>query len=109
MAKRGLCLIGRTWTTSRTRPASPRRTCARIQTNAEFRAIAEFFSEVLYLHLVPQLLKYGDRIGGQRMENDPFGQGFLEDVAKTAPRTRESRISEDRKSPRYGGSPIQAT
>jgi predicted ATPase len=63
-----------------------------IQTNAEFRAIAEFFSEILYLHLVPQLLKYGDRIGGQRMENDPFGQGFLEDVAQTAPRTRESRL-----------------
>ncbi len=63
-----------------------------IQTNAEFREIAEFFSEVLYLHLVPQLLKYGDRIGGQRMENDPFGQGFLENVARTAPRTRETRL-----------------
>lgn len=63
-----------------------------IQTNAEFRAIPEFFSETLYLHLVPQLLKYGDRIGGQRLENDPFGQGFLEDVAKTNARSRDSRL-----------------
>jgi predicted ATPase len=63
-----------------------------IQANASFRGIAEFFSETLYLHLVPQLLKYGDRIGGQRLENDPFGQGFLEGVARTSPRTRDSRL-----------------
>lgn len=63
-----------------------------IQANAEFRAIPEFFRETLYLHLVPQLLKYSDRIGGQRLENDPFGQGFLEDVARTSSRTRESRL-----------------
>jgi len=47
-----------------------------IQANSEFRAIAEFFSDVTYLHLVPQLLKYGDRIGGQRLEDDPFWTGF---------------------------------
>jgi hypothetical protein len=28
-----------------------------VQTNAGFREIADFFSGVLYLHLVPQLLK----------------------------------------------------
>lgn len=63
-----------------------------IQANSEFRDIADFFSNTLYLHLVPQLLKYGDRIGGQRLENDPFGQGFLEDVAKTLPRSRDARL-----------------
>jgi hypothetical protein len=46
--------------------------------NARFREIAEFFAGVTYLHLVPQLLKYGDRIGGNRLQDDPFGQGFLE-------------------------------
>jgi predicted ATPase len=63
-----------------------------IQANADFREIAEFFSETTYLHLVPQLLKYGDRIGGHRLEDDPFGQGFLERLAKTTSRTRESRL-----------------
>ena len=63
-----------------------------IQANAEFRAIAEFLGEITYLHLVPQLLKYGDRIGGQRLEGDPFGQGFLESVARTTARTREARL-----------------
>lgn len=63
-----------------------------IQANAEFRELAEFFANVTYLHLVPQLLKYGDQIGGQRLEDDPFGQGFLERVAKTSAKTRDSRL-----------------
>lgn len=63
-----------------------------IQSNAEFRELADFFSEITYLHLVPQLLKYGDRIGGQRLEDDPFGQGFLERVAKATQRTRDARL-----------------
>ncbi len=63
-----------------------------IQANADFRELAAFFAEITYLHLVPQLLKYGDQIGGQRLEDDPFGQGFLERVAKTSPKTRDSRL-----------------
>lgn len=63
-----------------------------IQANVKFRELAEFFGETTYLHLVPQLLKYADRIGGQLLEDDPFGQGFLERVAKTQPRARESRL-----------------
>jgi predicted ATPase len=63
-----------------------------IQANAEFRELSEFFANVTYLHLVPQLLKYGDQIGGQRLEDDPFGQGFLERVAKTSAKTRDFRL-----------------
>lgn len=64
-----------------------------IQANAEFRDIADFFGKVTYLHLVPQLLKYGDRIGGNRLEDDPFGQGFLERVARCPKKTRDSRLN----------------
>lgn len=63
-----------------------------IQANAEFRNIAEFFGETTYLHLIPQLLKFGDRIGGQRLDDDPFGQGFLERLTKVVERTRKSRL-----------------
>jgi predicted ATPase len=63
-----------------------------IQTNGDFREIAVFFSEVLYLHVVPQLLKFGDQIGGQRLENDPFGQGLLEQVARVSEKVRVSRL-----------------
>lgn len=63
-----------------------------IQTNGAFRDVADFFGDVTYLHLVPQLLKFGDRIGGNRLENDPFGQGFLERIAKCPAKTREARL-----------------
>lgn len=64
-----------------------------INTNSEFRVIAEFFAAVNYLHLVPQLLKHADQLGGYRLESDPFGQAFLERIAKTTEKTRNSRLA----------------
>ncbi|MGN8159813.1 AAA family ATPase [Salinisphaera sp. SWV1] len=61
--------------------------------NREFRSLVDVFSDVTYLHLVPQLLKYGEHIGGHRLEDDPFGQGFLERLAKTPKKTRDSRLN----------------
>ena len=64
-----------------------------IQANGQFRELVDFFGGITYLHLVPQLLKFADKIGGRRLEDDPFGQGFLERVAKTPERTRAARLS----------------
>lgn len=61
--------------------------------NKEFRELADFFAAVTYLHLVPQLLKYSEKIGGNRIEDDPFGQGFLERLAKTTDKTRTARLN----------------
>ena len=63
-----------------------------VQANAGFRVIADFFSGVLYLHLVPQLLKYADQLRGQALEHDPFGQGLLERVANTPGKARAARL-----------------
>ena len=63
-----------------------------INVNTEFREIAEFFRSVTYLHLVPQLLRFADSIRGNVVEEDPFGQGFLERIAKAHERTRRSRL-----------------
>lgn len=60
--------------------------------NAEFRELSHFFSETTYLHLVPQLLKYGSRIGGNVIESDPFGQGFLQRIAASGEKTRNARL-----------------
>lgn len=68
-----------------------------MRTNADFREIADFFNETTYLHLVPQLLKFGDQIGGYRLEDDPFGQGFLERVAGVPSRIRDSRLKKIQK------------
>lgn len=64
-----------------------------INVNAEFREIVRFFQAVTYLHLVPQLLRFAESIQGRVLEDDPFGQGFLERVAKANEKTRRSRLS----------------
>ena len=63
-----------------------------VSTNRDFRAIASFFEEVLYLHLVPQLLKYGDQVFLAQMDSDPFGQGFLEEISGTQKNIRDVRL-----------------
>jgi predicted ATPase len=63
-----------------------------INNNAEFRELADHFSATTYLHLVPQLLKHSDEISGRIVENDPFGQGLLQRIARTPEKTREARL-----------------
>ncbi len=64
-----------------------------INTNKDFREVAEFLANVTYLHLVPQLLKHADQLGGFRIENDPFGQAFLERIAKTPEKYQKARLA----------------
>jgi predicted ATPase len=63
-----------------------------IGANSDFRHVARFLQDVTYLHLVPQLLRYADQIQGRIIEDDPFGQGFLERVASASEKTRRSRF-----------------
>ena len=63
-----------------------------VNSNKEFRALAEFFGSITYYHLVPQLLKFRDEISGRTLEDDPFGQEFLLRVSATQERTRNSRL-----------------
>lgn len=64
-----------------------------VTTNGEFRDVVRFFQSVTYLHVVPQFLRFADSIPGRVIEDDPFGQGLLERLAKTSGKTRESRLS----------------
>ncbi|MDL2124963.1 MAG: AAA family ATPase [Deltaproteobacteria bacterium] len=64
-----------------------------VNTNAKFRNIARYLESVTYLHLVPQLLRHADILQGRQLEDDPFGQGFLDRVAKSQPRTQKSRLA----------------
>jgi predicted ATPase len=63
-----------------------------INANAEFREISKFIESILYLHLVPQLLRYPEAFSGPGIQEDPFGRNFLERVVKTPERTRRSRL-----------------
>ena len=64
-----------------------------VNTNAQFRDIARYLESVTYLHLVPQLLRHADTLQGRQLEDDPFGQGFLDRVAKSQPRIQKSRLA----------------
>lgn len=61
-----------------------------VTANREFRPVADFFASVRYLHLVPQLVREPDRSIGR--ENDPYGGDFLEQVARTSRKQRDSRL-----------------
>lgn len=63
-----------------------------VNSNAQFRVVADFFRSTTYLHLVPQLLKFADRLSGSRLEEDPFGQGFLDGLARTPKKTLDARL-----------------
>ncbi len=61
-----------------------------VNANQKFRVIAEFLARIRYLHVVPQLIRESDRIVSQYQ--DPYGSDFLEQIARTQKRTRESRL-----------------
>jgi len=51
-----------------------------VNANKKFRQVADFLSEVRYLHLVPQLVRDPNRSAG--LKQDPFGGDFLEQLAR---------------------------
>jgi predicted ATPase len=63
-----------------------------ITVNASFRDVARFFESLSYMHLVPQLVRFPSAFSGPGLPGDPFGRGFLEMVARTTKKTRESRL-----------------
>ncbi len=63
-----------------------------INSNRDFRDIYDFLGSILYLHLIPQLLRFPDVFSGIEILEDPFGRNFLERVAGTPVKTRESRL-----------------
>jgi predicted ATPase len=52
-----------------------------VNVNRSFRVVADFLSEIRYLHIVPQLVREPERSVGK--QNDPFGGDFLEQISRT--------------------------
>lgn len=63
-----------------------------ISANADFREIAQFLETILYLHLVPQLVRHPKEFSGPGISGDPFGRSFLERIAQTPEKTRKARL-----------------
>lgn len=62
-----------------------------VHANLDFRVVGEFFQQIRYLHIVPQLVREPDRSAGRA--NDPYGGDFLEQIAATPEKTRVSRLA----------------
>lgn len=63
-----------------------------ISKNAEFREIAGVFDSIQYLHLVPQLVRFSTVFAGTTLPQDPFGQSFLERIARAPEKVRQARL-----------------
>jgi len=64
-----------------------------VSANSNFRTIADFLSSLRYLHVVPQLIREPERHKPRSdKERDPYGSDFLEQIAKSPERVRNSRL-----------------
>jgi predicted ATPase len=63
-----------------------------INANVEFRDVARFFETVLYLHLVPQIIRNPSSLSENGGTMDAYGHHFLERVAQTTEKTRNARL-----------------
>lgn len=61
--------------------------------NRAFKDLADYLGRIKYFHLIPQILKFGDQMGGRVLDEDPFGQKFIDRISSTDCETRTSRIS----------------
>lgn len=63
-----------------------------INSNVDFRDVANLFERVTYLHLVPQLVRHSREFSGPGLIGDPFGRSFLERIGQAQDRTRKARL-----------------
>ncbi|MFW5832353.1 MAG: AAA family ATPase, partial [Prolixibacteraceae bacterium] len=61
-----------------------------INANKAFREITRFLESIVYLHLLPQLLKHPQSFTGPDLPGDPFGKGFLDRISKVNEKTRNA-------------------
>ena len=64
-----------------------------INANSKFRPIVRFFESIIYLHLIPQLLRFPELFPSTGKHGDPFGQNFLDKIAQTSDKIRKSRLN----------------
>lgn len=64
-----------------------------ITANENFRQIAKFFQSINYQHLLPQVIRDPQGFSPKPISDDPYGRDFLQRVANTPERIRNSRLN----------------
>lgn len=65
-----------------------------IYANQSFRALADHFSKISYLHLIPQMIRDSTTFPREFDLPDMYGGHFLERIARTSERTRKARLAQ---------------
>lgn len=63
-----------------------------ISTNKTFRDIYRFFNSIRYLHVLPPLVRQPERFTSRDLTGETFGSDFLVQIARSPPKTRQSRL-----------------
>jgi predicted ATPase len=63
-----------------------------INANSDFRDIAKYLESIIYLHLIPQLLRYPDAFPSTSSYGDPYGRNFLDRVSQAPKNILHSRL-----------------
>lgn len=90
---RGRILLDRPDADDKNDPPRLRQTALeQINANKDFRAVADFFAGIQYLHILPQLVREPKAISPGPIDNDPFGRDLVYTIWKTPERVRASRL-----------------
>ncbi len=72
-----------------------------VNANKDFRKLAQLFTQIRYLHLVPQIVRDPERSLGLKRSpaarRDPYGADFLEQLALTPKKMRDARLERIRR------------
>lgn len=63
-----------------------------VNTNRDFREIADFFSSIRYRHILPQLVRDPKSFSPSPNRNDPYGRDLVSQIWNTPAKTREARL-----------------
>lgn len=63
-----------------------------VNTNKPFREVYDFFNSIKYLHVLPPLIRQPERLAQRDLSGDSFGGDFLEQIARSPSRVRQSRL-----------------
>lgn len=64
-----------------------------LRANETFRELSEFFGEIQYLHMVPQLVKEGVSPNPSTIGHDPYGRDLLDQVRDTPKAELKRRLA----------------
>lgn len=65
--------------------------------NQEFREVPEFFDQIMYQHIIPQVVRHPTEFSSRPVQNDPYGRDFVTRIWETPVHTRKAWLKRIRR------------